>query len=43
MDEALKILEEIEGHLNECCAITMYSDEVLKLTERLKDILNAQK
>tara|TARA_R110000822_G_scaffold284998_2_gene406384 strand:+ start:140 stop:274 length:135 start_codon:yes stop_codon:yes gene_type:complete len=38
--EALKILSEIEEHINQCCAISMEPDSVLDLIEELKKILN---
>jgi len=41
--EALKILEQIKEHVNECCAITMEPDTVLDLIEELEYILNQNK
>ena len=38
--EALEILEEIEEHVNVCCAVTMEPDEVLDLIDKLKKFLN---
>ena len=38
--EALKILEQIKEHINECCGVTMEPDIVLDLIEELTDILN---
>ena len=39
MEEALKILEQIEEQVNTCCAVTMYPEDVLELIEKLRDIL----
>ena len=39
MEEALKILKEIEDNVEVCCAITMDPDDVLVLIDRLKEIL----
>ena len=39
MEEALKILEQIEENVSVCCAITMEPDEVLALIEELRTIL----
>jgi len=39
MEEALKILEQIEENVSVCCAITMEPDEVLALIEELREIL----
>jgi len=39
MEEALKILEQIEENVSVCCAITMEPDEVLALIEDLRTIL----
>ena len=39
MEEALKILEEIEENVEVCCAITMDPDDVLVLIDKLKEIL----
>ena len=39
MEEALKILKEIEENVEVCCAITMDPDDVLVLIDRLKEIL----
>ena len=41
MEEALKILKEIEDNVEVCCAITMDPDDVLVLIDRLKEILEA--
>ena len=43
MEEAIKILDEIEENVGVCCAITMEPDEVLLLIDRLKEILNKYK
>ena len=43
MEEAIKILDEIEENVGICCAITMEPDEVLLLIDRLKEILNKYK
>ena len=40
---ALEILEEIEENVGVCCAITMESDEVLELIDKLKEILEKLK
>ena len=37
MEEALKILEQIEEQVNTCCAVTMYPEDVLELIEKLRD------
>ena len=39
IDDALKILSEIEENVNTCCAITMEPDNVLKLIEQLRTII----
>ena len=39
MEEALKILKEIEENVEVCCAITMDPDDVLVLIDKLKQIL----
>ena len=39
MEEALKILKEIEENVEVCCAITMDPDDVLVLIDKLKEIL----
>ena len=39
MEEALKILEQIEEQVNTCCAVTMYPEDVLELIKKLRDIL----
>ena len=39
MEEALKILEQIEENVSVCCAITMEPDEVLALIDKLREIL----
>ncbi len=39
MDEALKILDEIEEHISTCCAVTMEPDEVYELLNRLRKIV----
>ena len=38
-EEALDILEEIKENINVCCAITMETDEVLDLIEKLEEYL----
>ena len=43
MEEALKILKEIEENVEVCCAITMDPDDVLVLIDRLKEILEKYK
>ena len=40
MEEALELLNEIEGNIGTCCAITMDPDEVQGLIEELRNILN---
>ena len=40
MEEALKILKEIEENVEICCAITMDPDDVLVLIDKLKEYLN---
>ena len=39
MEEAIKILDEIEENVGVCCAVTMEPDEVLELIDKLKEIL----
>lgn len=39
IDEALKILDEIEENVGVCCAITMDPEEVEVLIYKLKEIL----
>jgi len=39
VEEALKILKEIEENVEICCAITMDPDDVLVLIDKLKEIL----
>ena len=39
IDDALKILSEIEENIETCCAITMEPDNVLKLIEQLRTII----
>ena len=41
MEEALKILKEIEENVEVCCAITMDPDDVLVLIDKLKEILES--
>ena len=43
MEEAIKILDEIEENVGVCCAITMEPDEVLELIDKLKEILEKYK
>ena len=40
MEEALKLLNEIEENVGTCCAITMDPDEVQGLIDKLRNILN---
>tara|TARA_R110001592_G_scaffold121712_1_gene327673 strand:- start:322 stop:471 length:150 start_codon:yes stop_codon:yes gene_type:complete len=40
MEEALKILKEIEDNIEVCCAITMDPDDILVLIDKLKEILS---
>ena len=42
MEEAIKILDEIEENVGVCCAITMEPDEVLELIDKLRKILKKQ-
>jgi len=37
--KALKLLDEIEDNVNECCAITMEPEEVLDLINQLRELL----
>ena len=37
--KALKLLDEIEANINECCAITMEPEEVLDLINQLRELL----
>tara|TARA_R100001163_G_C5015324_1_gene159860 strand:+ start:121 stop:255 length:135 start_codon:yes stop_codon:yes gene_type:complete len=39
IEDALKILTEIEENIETCCAITMEPDEVLELIEQLRTII----
>ena len=39
MEEALKLLEQIEEQVDTCCAVTMYPEDVIELIEKLKQIL----
>jgi hypothetical protein len=39
MKEILELVEEIEEHVNTCCAITMEPDEVCILIDKLKEKL----
>jgi len=43
VEEALKILKEIEENVEVCCAITMEPDEVLVLIDKLRKILEDYK
>jgi len=36
MEEALKIIDEIEEQVNACCAITMYPEDVVELIDKLR-------
>ena len=38
-----KILDEIEEHINTCCAITMEPDEVADLIDKLRIIIKKEK
>ena len=39
MEEALELLEQIEEQVDTCCAVTMYPEDVIKLIEKLRQIL----
>ena len=39
MEDALKILDEIEENVNICCAITMEPEEVQVLIDKLRNII----
>jgi|TARA_R110000824_G_scaffold87860_2_gene216317 hypothetical protein len=39
IEQALKILAEIEENIETCCAITMEPDDVLQLIEQLRTII----
>ena len=39
IEDALKILLEIEENIETCCAITMEPENVLKLIEQLRTII----
>ena len=39
IEDALKILTEIEENIETCCAITMEPDNVLELIEQLRTII----
>ena len=41
-DEALQILEEIKENINVCCAVTMETEDVLELIDKLKSYINEQ-
>jgi|TARA_Y100001963_G_scaffold96613_1_gene132988 3-deoxy-D-arabino-heptulosonate 7-phosphate (DAHP) synthase class II len=43
VEEAIKILDEIEENVGVCCAITMEPDEVLELIDKLRKILEKHK
>ena len=43
MEEAIKILDEIEENVEVCCAITMEPDDVLVLINKLRQILTEYK
>jgi len=43
VEEALKILNEIEENVEVCCAVTMEPDEVLILIDKLRKILEDYK
>jgi len=40
MKEALIILDQIEAHVDTCCACTMDPDNVVELIEKLRNIMN---
>ena len=42
-EEALEILEEIRENVNICCAITMDSDDVLELIDKLEKYFQNEK
>ena len=42
-EEALEILEEITENVNICCAITMDSDDVLELIDKLEKYFQNEK
>ena len=39
MEDALKILDEIEENVNICCAITMEPEDVQILIDKLRNII----
>ena len=39
MEEALKLLEQIEEQVDTCCAVTMYPEDVIELIKKLRQIL----
>ena len=39
MEEALKILDEIEENIATCCAVTMEPDDVYELLNKLREII----
>lgn len=39
IEQALKLLTEIEENIETCCAITMEPDDVLQLIEQLRTII----
>ena len=39
MEEALRLIEEIEENINVCCAVTMEPDDVLVMIDKLKIII----
>ena len=43
MEEAIKILDEIEENVGICCAVTMDPDDVLELIDKLRKILEKYK
>ena len=43
MEEAIKILDEIEENVGVCCSVTMDPDDVLELIDKLRKILEKHK
>ena len=42
MEEALKILKEIEDNVEVCCAVTMEPDDVEELIDKLKKVIEEE-
>ncbi len=42
MEEALKLLDEIEENANVCCGVTLDPDDLLELIDKLRKILKEQ-